>query len=167
MLFETLKDRYLESRRLLNVATDKRNKDPVELHDMEDTECKQLKQEVEGDKDLVLGHPKSFRLVRCWVVDVHGQNDGIDLSMERIRNYMEQQHAALDQAGGLAVEVRKVMDRYNLTDSGFGCESWHLGCHCTQAEAQELCGELYDRFGKAIQAGQLEIDRHAWSLDFL
>ena len=73
-------------------------------------------------------------------------------------------HEYIEHFGALPTEVRRVMAMWNLTDSGGGCGCWHLGCHCTEQEAKDLCTELYRIFHRAIDAGLLVVERKLWSL---
>ena len=104
--------------------------------------------------------------VRCWMVEVHGggEDEMPPLGLDAIAEFMLSGNSALDRKGALAAAVRKVMERYKLTDSGMGADCWALGCHCTCLEARRLVRELRDRFEKALKAGLLRIEIHPWAL---
>lgn len=47
---------------------------------------------------------------------------------------------------------------------GIGRGSWHVGVHCTTAEAYELVRAIHAKFGELIERGVLMVERTAWSL---
>jgi hypothetical protein len=124
-------------------------------------------------EELILGHPDSFDRVRCWMVDVHGYRvctHDSDAENERDMRQMlddlqEKGPAALDSVGDLARSVRVSMDGMApITDASAGCESWHLGAHCTFAEARKICEKLYKVYAMEIDKGILRVERILWSL---
>jgi hypothetical protein len=135
-----------------------------------DEERQRRENRRKSTKEIVLGHPDSFDCVRCWMVDAKGSSsECCAISPQLIEEMTEDAmqglgHQYTKQFGALTSEVRDVMAQWNLTDSGGGCNSWHLGCHCTEAEARELCEALYNKFSTAIKSGLLKIERKAWSL---
>ena len=119
--------------------------------------------------EVILGHPESFKKVRCWMVDANGCEGEAELTEELVKEVNKDAvenlgHQYIQHFGALAAEVREVMMKWNLTDSGGGCGCWQLGCHCTEEEAKDLCTELYHRFHHAIDAGLLVVERKPWSL---
>jgi hypothetical protein len=106
------------------------------------------------------------------MVDVHGSAkccEQTEITEEVIEDVITSaaagNHNYMDKHGPLAQNVKRVMSQFRLTDSGGGDGSWHLGCHCTEAEAQNLIYKLHLEFGKAIKAGLIHVDRHAWALE--
>ena len=136
-------------------------------------EYARLQRDTHRAKSIVLGTPGSFDRVRCWMVDATGS--GVEMSepeYEKLMNAVMEDaskekptHSYVESSGGLAAEARKVMNTFNLTDSGSGSDGWHLGCHCTEIEAHQLCRKLHMQFAKAIDAGLLKVKRMAWALD--
>jgi len=127
--------------------------------DVEDLHAK-----LKRKSQAVLGHPYSFDRVQCWMVDAVGFNTECDISPELIADMEDFSHRYMEKFGALPTEVRMLMSQWDLTDSGGGCGNWHLGCHCTEIEAKELCAALYDHFRHAIDRGILTIRRTPWSL---
>ena len=181
-----LYERYRQAKAELNSFVDKVNISHDGVARGEDSETlkkwtedeEQRRRELDSDvkqaADEVLGHPDAFDRVRCWMVDAVGKND-LSPSDEKMETVIEEMtedaaqenttHEYVERFGAnLAANVRKVMKQFRLTDSGGGCGGWHLGCHCTEAEARLLCQRLYYRFGKAIKAGHLKVVRHHWSI---
>jgi hypothetical protein len=161
--FDELWKRYTDVREELNALL------PTEGPAAEDPTIKELERARLVLSWAVLGHPDSFKKVRCWMIDVKGRMSECDISPEMVRNVQNDAvqnrgHKYVEQFGALPSEVRNVMVMWNLTDSGGGCGCWHLGCHCTEEEAHELCCELYQRFGYAIEKGLLIVERKFWSL---
>lgn len=166
MTFETLWTEYDDIRNDLNTRSPKQGPVSDDLVDIA-----KLRQSFEISNDRVLGHPDSFDKVRCWMVDARGTHSERMPSQELVGDMVEDATkdtdsfgTYVDSFGALPSEVRSVMRKWNLTDSGCGWDSWHLGCHCTEQEARQLCGELYRRFGHAINVGILKIERKPWSL---
>jgi len=190
-----LYDDYERATEAYNAIIDENNQNQnpqtLEIEITKEQEEKRKNAEFERKKkiSLVLGHPLSFSHIRCWMVDVHGQEKcqtegrpenpaddwddsfcGAIVSEDLLEEVVddatgERTHNYIQRSGALASEVRKVMSKYHLTDSGMGGCCWHLGCHCTHEEARDLMMELYARFGKALKSGMIYIDRHFWSID--
>jgi hypothetical protein len=164
MTFNDLWQEYEETRRELNAICPMQG--PFDNHD---PRVGELTQDLKSNSELVLAHPYAFDNVKCWMVDAVGQQAECDLSSELIAELgddVEQNlgHRYMERFGALPTEVRRVMCDWNLTDSGGGGGSWHLGCHCTEKESRELCSALYGRFSNAIDSGILIIKRRFWSL---
>ncbi|MCK9558098.1 MAG: hypothetical protein M0R50_08685 [Candidatus Cloacimonetes bacterium] len=128
-----------------------------------------LNRKIDMLVDLVLGHPDSFDRVRCWMVDAKGSTAECDISKKLVKAMhqdaeSELGHKYIEEFGALPAEVRSVMSKWNLTDSGGGCGRWHLGCHSTEKEAKEICIELHTKFKHAINSGILVVERKPWSL---
>jgi hypothetical protein len=128
-----------------------------------------LHREINDLAILVLGHPDSFDKVRFWMVDAKGSTVECEISKKLYAASIkdaedELGHKYIEKFGALPAEVRSVMSKWNLTDSGGGYDSWHLGCHSTEKEAKEICTELHTKFKHAINAGILVIERKPWSL---
>jgi hypothetical protein len=128
-----------------------------------------LRQKYNKLTQIVLGHPDSFERVRCWMVDAKGNAAECGASPDLIAEMedgilQEDRHKYVERFGALPSEVKSLMSSWNLTDSGGGCGCWHLGCHCTTVEAQDLCSELYTTFKHAIDSRLLVIERKLWSL---
>lgn len=123
-------------------------------------------------ESALLGHPDSFEKARCWMVDVSYSPkcpQSEEVSEKQIKEFLdaaEEGRASeeIDKHGALAENVRKLMAKYHLTDSGHGGGGWDLGCHSTESEAQSLIRELHSRFQKAIDAGLIRVTRKKWSL---
>lgn len=131
-------------------------------------EEKELDRRSSQLESIILGHPESFARVRCWMVDAVGKEKiGKKDAKGFLRAIIEDSHSAVDRVGDLAARVREVMEQFSLTDSGAGSVGWHLGCHCTQNEAERLVFMLHLRFPDEIESGALEIRRMPWSLDLV
>lgn len=103
---------------------------------------------------------------RCIMVDVEGTDEPNMSEGEggkAVERFLAEGDKALDSVGNLVAEVRKFMSKWNLTDSGYGCGGWHLGCYCTWVEASELVDALYKRFEKAIKMKLIVIRPKVWS----
>jgi hypothetical protein len=168
MQFEELWARYEEVRNALNDVLP-HSSDVVETDKQKETR-EDLERQYNKLTQFVLGHPESFDNVRCWMVDAKGtQSEQCELTPEIVEAINtdaaeELGHKYIEHFGALPTEVRNIMMRWNLTDSGGGCGNWHLGCHCTESEARELCIALHSRFEHAIDMGILTIERKLWSL---
>jgi hypothetical protein len=128
-----------------------------------------LRQRYDKLTQIVLSHPDSFDRVRCWMVDAKGNKAECEVSPDLLAEMEDGisqglEHKYIERFGALPSEVKSLMSNWNLTDSGGGCGCWHLGCHCTTVEAQNLCSELYKTFNYAISTGLLVIERKLWSL---
>jgi hypothetical protein len=129
-----------------------------------DKNVEDLRAELKRKSQAVLGHPCSFDRVKCWMVDAVGYHTECDVSPELVAEMEDFSHRYMNRFGALPSEVRLFMSNWDLTDSGGGCGSWHLGCHCTESEAKALCAALYEHFSYAIDRGILTIRRTPWSL---
>jgi hypothetical protein len=136
---------------------------PVEI----DKDVEDLRTELKLKSQAVLGHPFSFDHVRCWMVDAVGSHTECDVSPELVADMECFSHRYMDRFGTLPSEVRLFMANWDLTDSGGGCNSWHIGCHCTESEARSLCSALHNHFKYAIDRGILTIRRIPWSLKLI
>ncbi|MFA5766418.1 MAG: hypothetical protein WC919_00655 [Candidatus Paceibacterota bacterium] len=164
MTFEDLWREYEEVKEELN-AMEPTQGPVTEQHPKID----ELRVELRRKAQAVMGHYSSFRCVKCWMVDAVGHQTECDISPELVAEIEEDAthelgHKYVEKFGALPSEVREVMSKWDLTDSGGGCGSWHLGCHCTDIEAKELCRTLHERFQHAIDRGILTIRRSFWSL---
>lgn len=172
LTFDEVWQRYEEATTAMNARAPHSSEEEAKQTDDERDRMRELRYKRERAKQRVLGHPESFGRVRCWMVDAVGRSADCQVSKKLLNEMVEGstspdrdvRHAYTDKFGGLNAEVKKVMSKYHLTDSGGGGGGWHLGCHCTEFEAQTLCRELHVRFAKAIEAGRLEIQRKDWSL---
>jgi hypothetical protein len=163
-LFEVFWDRYETIRQQL-IESGPREGPTLQNNEAVD----KLRRECDVIKETVLGHPESFKKIRCWMIDVKGMSAECDVSEKLVMDCEEDAirhfgHKYIEQFGALPSEVREVMAMWNLTDSGGGGGCWYLGCHCTEEEAKNLCTELYHRFHHAIERGLLIVERKPWSL---
>ncbi|MFA5767350.1 MAG: hypothetical protein WC919_05485 [Candidatus Paceibacterota bacterium] len=164
MTFEDLWREYEETKEALN-AIEPTQGPVTEQYPKID----ELRTELRRKTQAVLGHPYSFEHVQCWMVDAVGHQTECDVSPELVAELEEDAiqglgHKYMEKFGALPAEVRALMSDWDLTDSGGGCGSWHLGCHCTESEAKELCTALHNRFQHAIDRGILVVRRSFWSL---
>lgn len=128
------------------------------------------KKERKKFEDVLLGFPISFDVIRCWMVDVSTKSDSCpseEMVGSMVGGLGVGDHSYVDAGGGLVSEVRKVMLKYHLTDSGCGCGRVDLGCHCTEKEARELIHELHTKFAKAIGVGLMKVTRKPWPLELI
>lgn len=128
-----------------------------------------LKLNLSSAEKRLLAHPDSFARVRCWMVDIEGVK-GTKLTeeqmMKAVAQYVEGDADASDNAGNLCRRVRKWLqaENWDVTDSGMGRDSWHLGAHCTTYEAMRLCQEAPKKFDVLFERGVLRMARMPWSL---
>jgi len=162
MTFEDLWREYEETKEALN-ALEPTQGPVTEL----DPKIDGLRVELRRKTQAVLGHPHSFDRIKCWMVDVVGYQTECDVSPELVAEMEDFGHRYMERFGALPSEVRLFMSNWDLTDSGGGCGSWHLGCHCTESEAKELCVALHNRFQYAIDRGILVVRRTFWSLKLI
>ena len=163
-MFDALWQNHEDIKQALNAIEPREG--PVAV---QDPKVDELGWELKRAAQAVLGHPYSFEHVRCWMVDAVGCQAECDVSKDLVAEMEEDAlqglgHKYMENFGALPTEVRALMVNWNLTDSGGGCNSWHLGCHCTEPEAKELCAALHGRFQHAIDKGMLLIRRTFWSL---
>jgi hypothetical protein len=158
MTFETIWQEYEDARQALNAIQ------PTQGPAKPDPKIDELQVNLKRKAQAVLGHPRSFEHVKCWMVDAIGYQTECDVSPSLVAEMEDFGHKYVERFGALPSEVRLFMSNWDLTDSGGGCGSWHLGCHCTELEAKELCSALYSRFQHAIDRGILTIRRTPWSL---
>lgn len=124
---------------------------------------RKLKQDRKKASECVLGHAGSFEYVRCWMVDAVGEIESEPVQPEE----KDQLDEYSRRWGVRACGVCKVMSKFNLTDSGSEGSRWHLGCHCTESEAYQLCRALTNEFGGALTKGFLSIERKPWSIELV
>jgi hypothetical protein len=125
------------------------------------------KRERRKFEDVLLGFPVSFDSLRCWMVDVSIKSDSCpseEMIGAMVGGLGVGDHSYVDAGGGLVSEVRKLMTKYYLTDSGCGCGMVDLGCHCTEKGARDLVNELHSKFSKAIEVGMMKVTRKPWPL---
>jgi hypothetical protein len=158
MTFEILWQEYEDTRQSLNAI------EPTQGPAKIDPNVDELRSELKRKAQVVLGHPYSFDHIKCWMVDAVGYHTECDVSPELVADMECFSHRYMDRFGALPSEVRLFITNWDLTDSGGGCNSWHIGCHCTESEARSLCSALHEHFKHAIAMGILTIRRTPWSL---
>lgn len=122
----------------------------------------------------LLAHPNIFPHLRFWMVDIVGGSnrsapnhmipDGTKLEdgmpIEDLMSIMGAAGGALMREVGAWVQEQE----YDAPDRGAGMGSWHIGCHCTQEEANILCSTIRRRFHHQFDSGELRLRRRFWGI---
>ena len=122
----------------------------------------------------LLAEPDIFPHLRFWMVDITGgSNRSATKHMipgdTRLEDGMpvEDLISIMQNAGGplmTQVEAWLRLQQYDVPDRGAGLGGWHVGCHCTQEEADRLCRDIRVAFRDHFQAGELRLHRRFWGI---
>ena len=145
-----------------------------EMPDSERAQLDALRRDLK-EIDKRLSFPTHYHDLRCWMVDVHGESSQAEIHSDLIQEFLDEalerpsdEHEPLAVKAGdlIAKRVETIMRKYGgrLTDSGMGGGHWHMGSHCTEAEATALCCALHTQLGKLIAKGIIYLKRIPWSV---
>lgn len=132
-----------------------------------------LNRDLKQIDNRLMSFPELTHRLRCWMVDVWGVSSQANVSADTMAKYLD---GVRDRAGftdhmgsELAERVHDVMVHFGgeVTDSGMGGGSWHLGCHCTEIEAARLLRALHESFAKQIAMGAIYLKKIPWGVTIL
>jgi len=114
--------------------------------------------------EYLAGHPLFFDIMKHWMVDVKGKGAGTGEDIEEGLESLDFFEMTEKIGGGLAKSIRGVIEEngFKITDAGGCVESWHLGVPCNEIDSRRLCTLIYMKFGKAIKAGLILVERKFW-----
>lgn len=159
----------------LNKARESFKKASEKYHAEMFSESQATRKELDNLTAELASYPHIFPHLRLWMVDVRGKTEMNEESIHKIND--EFLHADLDDptdalekhnsliGGNMRQQVLDLIEtnEFYMTDSGAGQGGWHIGCHCTNYEADALCGLLHATFAKAIKSSYITIIRRYWS----
>jgi hypothetical protein len=122
-------------------------------------------------QEELLSYPHIFKKARFWMIDIiGGSNENFKdhlVTRESLQAFVESPLEAMSMLGGKIFDEVKdwlLENKYILTDSGGGLGSWHLGCHCTNAESHSLCTNIRKKFCNHFDSGYLKLSRKYWGM---
>jgi len=136
--------------------------------------CREIRIEKQRLGELFAGFPHLRPHLYCWMVDVVGTTsnlcnaESLEKGLDLLQGGERESFAAL-AGGALAQNVHRFITEelhLEITDSGGGCGSWHLGTFCTYAIMECLTTALHRQFAKAIAAGLIEVQVKFWGWRF-